>query len=134
MNKEIDLLFDERIKKEYQSIHKKTVKFNKSTRHEYKIIRACEQYKTINENDNLHTKILKRYLITKKVKDVATYINDLGYRINSNSLQGCRKYLGKDISDLIDLDKDKINADKLLIEVCKDIRYKTKYFKELGKW
>lgn len=50
------------------------------------------------ENNNLDTIIFKYYLIHENVADVATIINELGYRIRTTTQ---RKYSSNDITEAI---------------------------------
>lgn len=55
--------------------------------------------KKVNANDTVFEIIFKKYLETEKVSEVAKYLNNTGYRINSK--RGTRKYIAQDISSII---------------------------------
>lgn len=55
----------------------------------------------IRKNDTLETKIVKAYIQLQNVNKVAEFINDLGYRIKTDSRIGSRKYRSNDISNVL---------------------------------
>lgn len=83
---------------------------------------------SIKEDDNIDTIILKKYIEYGNMKDVQKCINDLGYRIQTDSYIGSRKYTTEDISQTIypykryeDDEQKVVNADEELKEVVKKI-------------
>ncbi len=57
---------------------------------------------TIQPNDSLQTIICKKYIELSDVVKVATYINNEGYRIKTNSYKRERKYTTNDITAIVD--------------------------------
>lgn len=89
-------------KQKYENLKDKlTVKYNKNIRNINKIIKAIQNNSQINENDTFETIVFKKYLELENVTNVAKYINDLGYRVKTDSYIGERKYIGKDITDIL---------------------------------
>ena len=86
---------------------------------EEKIINILENKSQIKEDDNFETIVFKKYLELESVRAVANYINELGYRVKTNSYIGERKYIGTDITKIILSDLD---IDKNLKEVVKLIQ------------
>ena len=84
-----------------------------------KIINILENKSQIKEDDNFETIVFKKYLELESVRAVANYINELGYRVKTNSYIGERKYIGTDITKIILSDLD---IDKELKEVVKLIQ------------
>ena len=68
---------------------------------------------------NRFEEVFKKYLELESVRAVANYINELGYRVKTNSYVGERKYIGTDITKIILSD---IEIDKELKEVVKLIQ------------
>ena len=54
------------------------------------------KYEKINDNDNLSTIIYKKYLELESVQNVADYLNEKGYKVDSPT--GGRKYQTNDVS------------------------------------
>lgn len=71
-----------------------------------KIIKVIDENKEISETDNFETIVFKKYLEFENVTKVAKYINELGYRIKTNSYIGERKYIGTDITNIISHEAD----------------------------
>ncbi len=89
-------------KNKYQAlIQKLTLKYTMQIAELENIIETIENNAVINENDSLETIVFKKYLEMENADKVSKYINDLGYRIKTNSWLGKRKYISSDISDII---------------------------------
>lgn len=92
----------QRKKNKYQAlIQKMTFKYTMQIAELENIIETIENNAIINENDSLETIVFKKYLELENADKVSKYINDLGYRIKTNSRLGERKYISSDISDII---------------------------------
>lgn len=116
-------------KVQYENLKNKiTIKYNNEIIRIDKIIRAIEENKEIKEEDSFETIVFKKYLEVENVTKVAKYINDLGYRIKTDSYVGERKYIGKDITKILISD---VNVEKNLKEVVQDLQYNN--FEECSK-
>lgn len=116
-------------KVQYENLKNKiTIKYNSEIIRIDKIIRAIEENKEIKEEDSFETIVFKKYLEVENVTKVAKYINDLGYRIKTDSYVGERKYIGKDITKILISD---VNVEKNLKEVVQDLQYNN--FEECSK-
>lgn len=106
--------------KEYRKLEEKIIKkHNEKIQKIEKIINILENKSQIKEDDNFETIVFKKYLELESVRAVANYINELGYRVKTNSYVGERKYIGTDITKIILSD---IEIDKELKEVVKLIQ------------
>ena len=106
--------------KGYRKLEEKIIKkHNKKIQKIEKIINILENKSQIKEDDNFETIVFKKYLELESVRAVANYINELGYRVKTNSYIGERKYIGTDITKIILSDLD---IDKELKEVVKLIQ------------
>ena len=99
-----------------QSIYEKYIK---ETKRVDKIIKVISENIEIKDNDSFETIIFKKYLEVENVTKVAQYINDLGYRVKTNSYVGERKYIGTDITKILISD---VNIDNDLKEVVRDMQ------------
>lgn len=89
----------EKYEKALQKINKK---YEESSKEIKRILAAIDKYGEVEEGDSLETIVLKKYLVTGSVREVADYINNLGYRIKTETWAGQRKYSTNDITDIID--------------------------------
>lgn len=106
--------------KGYRRLEEKIIKkHNEKIQKIEKIINILENKSQIKEDDNFETIVFKKYLELESVRAVANYINELGYRVKTNSYIGERKYIGTDITKIILSDLD---IDKELKEVVKLIQ------------
>ena len=106
--------------KGYRKLEEKIIKKNnEKIKKIEKIINILENKSQIKEDDNFETIVFKKYLELESVRAVANYINELGYRVKTNSYVGERKYIGTDITKIILSDLD---IDKELKEVVKLIQ------------
>ncbi|WP_294375347.1 hypothetical protein [uncultured Clostridium sp.] len=106
--------------KGYRKLEEKIIKkHNEKIQKIEKIINILENKSQIKEDDNFETIVFKKYLELESVRAVANYINELGYRVKTNSYIGERKYIGTDITKIILSDLD---IDKELKEVVKLIQ------------
>nr|DAR08860.1 MAG TPA: hypothetical protein [Caudoviricetes sp.] len=106
--------------KGYRKLEEKIIKkHNEKIQKIEKIINILENKSQIKEDDNFETIVFKKYLELESVRAVANYINELGYRVKTNSYIGERKYIGTDITKIILSDLD---IDKNLKEVVKLIQ------------
>lgn len=106
--------------KGYRKLEEKIIKKNNEKIQKIeKIINILESKSQIKEDDNFETIVFKKYLELESVRAVANYINELGYRVKTNSYIGERKYIGTDITKIILSDLD---IDKELKEVVKLIQ------------
>ncbi|URZ07553.1 recombinase family protein [Clostridium felsineum] len=85
----------------------------------------------INQSDSVEEKIFKKYLEVENVKEVAAYINELGYRIKSD--RGKRKYIAQDISNIL-TDKDIKIENKKLKNIVIKLFYAHKRGAKNGNW
>jgi len=91
-----------------------------------RVIEHCE----VKENDNLETIVLKKYIEFENVTEVANSINELGYRIKTNSHVGVRKYTTNDISNIltdndIDVEKELKESTATMFKHNRGIAYKS---------
>lgn len=101
-------------KSKYQKIRDKVEsEYNKKINELDRLLRVIENGE-IKEDDTFETIVFKKYLEFENVKDVADSINKLGYKIETNSYVGSRKYTSKDISDI--LQNDSIEVEEELRE------------------
>lgn len=115
----------------YRKLEEKLIKkHNEKIQKVEKIINILESKSQIKEDDNFETIVFKKYLELESVRAVANYINELGYRVKTDSYIGERKYIGKDITKIILSD---IDIDKELKEVVKLIQ-ELNYEHTLKKW
>lgn len=106
--------------KGYRKLEEKIIKkHNEKIQNIEKIINILENKSAIKEDDNFETIVFKKYLELESVRAVANYINELGYRVKTNSYVGERKYIGTDITKIILSD---IEIDKELKEIVKLIQ------------
>lgn len=108
--------------KGYRKLEEKIIKkHNEKIQKIEKIINILENKSQIKEDDNFETIVFKKYLELESVRAVANYINELGYRVKTNSYIGERKYIGTDITKIIlsdlDIDKDLKEIVKLIQEL-----------------
>ena len=115
----------------YRKLEEKIIKkHNEKIQKIEKIINILENKSQIKEDDNFETIVFKKYLELESVRAVANYINELGYRVKTNSYVGERKYIGTDITKIILSD---IEIDKELKEVAKLVQ-ELNYEHMLKKW
>ena len=115
----------------YRKLEEKIIKkHNEKIQKIEKIINILENKSQIKEDDNFETIVFKKYLELESVRAVANYINELGYRVKTNSYIGERKYIGTDITKIILSD---IEIDKELKEVAKLVK-ELNYEHMLKKW
>lgn len=104
----------------YRKLEEKiTKKYNEKIQKIEKTINILENKSQIKEDDNFETIVFKKYLELESVRAVANYINELGYRVKTDSYIGERKYIGTDITKIILSD---IEIDQELKEVVKLIQ------------
>lgn len=65
-------------------------------------MRYIKNYAVIKDSDTLEERVYKLYLLTGSVVDVAKTINKSGYRVDTDSWIGKRKYIPKDITKILD--------------------------------
>ena len=128
-------------KDEYNHIQERKLKLEKSKNKiikEYnnridkinQYIKVLEKSK-IKKHDNVETKIYKLYMQLDNVTSVANKINNMDYRISTNSKKGKRKYTTNDITYVI-TNKEAI-VEKELKEVVQEIQ-KINYGKQGKRW
>lgn len=118
-------------KEKYEKLQKKlTQKYNDEMIRIKKIIKVIDESSEIEKNDNFETIVFKKYLETENVSNVAKYINDLGYRIKTDSYIGERKYKSTDITEILMKDVD---VNKELKEIVKYLQNKN-YINMLKIW
>jgi len=94
-----------------------TEEYTKKLNNLNKYIRVMENDTTIEESDNLEVRVFKLYMILNSVVRVAEKINEMGYRVKTNTYVGERKYKSNDITDII------INSDvEIPIELKESVR------------
>lgn len=88
-------------KKKYQLMKDKIeLEYTKKITELNRLLKVIENME-VNEDDNFETIIFKKYIEFESVNEVANCINDLGYKVKTNSNIGCRKYINKDISNIL---------------------------------
>ncbi|NFO48597.1 hypothetical protein FDB40_17225 [Clostridium botulinum] len=98
-------------KSKYQKIRDKVEsEYTKKINELDRLLRVIENGE-IKEDDPLETIVFKKYIEFENVKDVADSINELGYRIKTNSHVGSRKYTSKDISDILNNDSVEVEEE-----------------------
>lgn len=100
---------------------KLTNKYNEKMRIINKILNAINTKSELKECDDFETIVFKKYLEVENVSHVAKYVNDLGYRVKTNTNIGERKYNGTDITEILISD---VNIDEELKEVVKYLQDK----------
>lgn len=100
---------------------KLTNKYNEKMRIINKILNAINSKSELKECDDFETIVFKKYLEVENVSHVAKYVNDLGYRVKTNTNIGERKYNGTDITEILISD---VNIDEELKEVVKYLQDK----------
>lgn len=95
---------NEIIKKKILELNK--VKNNIEQEYEYELDRINQIINIIssfdiNQTDNVDEIVFNLYILLNSVKKVADYINEIGYRIDTTSKQGKRKYNSNDITAII---------------------------------
>lgn len=122
----------EQQKKKFKEVLEKTEEiknFHEENIKELKdILDFMDKDLAVKESDNVDTIILKKYIEYGSMKEVQKYINDLGYRIKTDSYVGSRKYTIEDISQVVypyqryeDEEQRVINADEEFKEMAKKI-------------
>lgn len=107
----------------YEKLKEKRIKkYNEEMSIIKKIINVLEKFSKINEMDTFEIIVFKKYLELENVSKVAKYVNELGYRIKTNSYIGERKYNGTDITEI--LIKDNVKVEDELKEVVKYLQDK----------
>lgn len=116
----------------YKKLKEKiTKKYNKEMKIIKKVINTIEKYSEIKEEDTFEIIVFKKYLELENVSNVAKEINELGYRIKTDSYIGERKYNGTDITEI--LKRNDIKVEHELKEVVKYLQCKN-YNKMLKQW
>ncbi len=82
-----------------------------------------ENKSQIKEDDNFETIVFKKYLELESVRAVANYINELGYRVKTDSYIGERKYIGTDITKIILSDIDIDQELKEVVKLIQELNY-----------
>lgn len=100
---------------------KLTNKYNEKMKIINKILNAINSKSELKECDDFETIVFKKYLEVENVSHVAKYVNDLGYRVKTNTNIGERKYNGTDITEILISD---VNIDEELKEVVKYLQDK----------
>lgn len=126
----MDSNLENKIKKYKNKIKKETKKYNENMKKYKEIIKVIEENTEIKDTDSLETIVFKKYLELENVQSVAKYINDLGYRIKTNSYVGERKYKGTDITNILAKDVD---VEKKLKKVVQNLQDKN-YSEMLKHW
>lgn len=75
---------------------------------------------TIQPTDSLQTIVCKKYIELSDVIKVATYINNEGYRIKTNSYKRERKYTTNDITAIVD--RPDGSVDSMFISAIKEMK------------
>ncbi|NFO10940.1 hypothetical protein FDB29_07420 [Clostridium botulinum] len=101
----MDKIYNERLAK-YQS--KIDILQNKVNR----FVMLSEKNK-LEEEDNINTIVFKKYIELSNVKRVVDYINNLGFKIPTDTYVGERKYLTNDITKIL---KGNVEVNPELIE------------------
>lgn len=109
-------------KVKYKQLQSKiTEKYNNEMKRIEKILDVIEKNSEVNKSDSFEAIIFKKYLEFENVTTVAKYINDLGYRIKTDSYIGERKYKGTDITEILISD---VEIEKNLKEVVQQLQDK----------
>lgn len=120
MNKNIE----NKINKYKELQEKETQKYKEKMKGYKEIIEALEKYSEIEDTDSFETIVFKKYLELENVQSVAKYINDLGYRIKTDSYVGERKYIGTDITEILIKDVDIEPKLKKIVQNLQDKNYR----------
>lgn len=120
MNKNIE----NKINKYKELQEKETQKYKGKMKGYKEIIETLEKYSEIEDTDSFETIIFKKYLELENVQSVAKYINDLGYRIKTDSYVGERKYIGTDITEILIKDVDIEPKLKKIVQNLQDKNYR----------
>ncbi len=108
----------------YKKIQEKeTQKYKEKMKNFKEIIEALEKYSEIKDTDSFETIVFKKYLELENVQSVAKYINDLGYRIKTDSYIGERRYKGTDITEILIKDADVEEKLKKVVQNLQDRNY-----------
>lgn len=98
-------------KNKYQKIRDQVEsEYNKKITELDRLLRVIE-HGEVKEDDTFETIVFKKYIEFENVKDVADSINELGYKIKTNSYVGSRKYTSKDISDILHNDSVEVEEE-----------------------
>lgn len=116
--------FEKKINKYKELQKKETEKYNEKMTGYKEIIEAIQNNSEIKDTDSFETIIFKKYLELENVQSVAKYINDLGYRIKTDSYVGERKYIGKDITDILCKNVDVEAKLKKVVQNLQDKNYR----------
>lgn len=114
----MDLNIEKRLN-EFMEIKNKIIEGNNrrlETINKYiEVLKKCD----LKESDNLETKIFKLYILLNSTQKVANYLNSLGYRIETDTFIGVRKFISTDITDTIKYNSDCVLDDDLKETVIK---------------
>lgn len=114
----MDLNIEKRLN-EFMEIKNKIIEANNrrlETINKYiEVLKKCD----LKEADNLETKIFKLYILLNSTQKVANYLNALGYRIETDTFIGVRKFISTDITDTIKYNSDCVLDDDLRETVIK---------------
>ncbi|MBW9159471.1 hypothetical protein [Clostridium tagluense] len=98
-------------KKKYQLIKNKIeLEYTKKITELDRLLKVIENM-DVSKDDNFETIIFKKYVEFESVNEVANCINDLGYKVKTNSNIGCRKYISKDISNILTKENIEVEAE-----------------------
>lgn len=108
----------------YRKLEEKIIKkHNEKIKKIKKVINILENKSQIKEDDNFETIVFKKYLELESVRAVANYINELGYRVKTDSYIGERKYIGTDITKIILSDIDIDQELKEVVKIIQELNY-----------
>ncbi|MFR3369373.1 MAG: hypothetical protein ACLTRP_03050 [Clostridioides difficile] len=108
----------------YRKLEEKIIKkHNEKIKKIKKVINILENKSQIKEDDNFETIVFKKYLELESVRAVANYINELGYRVKTDSYIGERKYIGTDITKIILSDIDIDQELKEVVKLIQELNY-----------
>lgn len=114
----MDLNIEKRLN-EFMEIKNKIIEGNNrrlETINKYiEVLKKCD----LKESDNLETKIFKLYILLNSTQKVANYLNSLGYRIETDTFIGVRKFISTDITDTIKYNSNCVLDDDLKETVIK---------------
>ena len=113
--------------------NKLTCKYEKEISVINNILDTIEKYSDIDKDDSFITIVFKKYLELENVSEVAKYLNDNGYRIKTDSYIGQRKYIGRDVTEILISEDVDLVVDKQLKDTVQYLQDKN-YSEMLKHW
>lgn len=67
-----------------------------------KVLKVMEESIPVSDEDSLETVIFKKYLELENVTKVAKEVNEMGYRVKTDTYVGHRKFCASEITEIIE--------------------------------